>query len=59
MSASAYIEDDIRAAREFDPRISGPAQVALAAEPGVIATQIVMWNDLGPADSIDVKLVTL
>ena len=58
MSPSAYIEDDIRAAREFDPRISGPAQVALAAEAGVIAPQIVMWNDLGPADSLDVKMVT-
>ncbi len=106
MSTSATIEDDIREALEFDPRIPDPEQVAISAEdgavtlrgtvgsfsqrraavadarkaPGVydvfdelqvrllddarrddadirgIALQILMWDNLVPADSIDVRV---
>ena len=106
MSTSATIEDDIREALEFDPRIPDPEQVAISAEDGAvtlrgtvgsfsqrraavadarkaqgvydvfdelqvrllddarrddadirgIALQILMWDNLVPADSIDVRV---
>jgi osmotically-inducible protein OsmY len=106
VSTSATIEDDIREALEFDPRIPDPAQVAVSAEDGGvtlrgtvgsfsqrraavadarkadgvydvsdelevrllnearredadlrgISLQILMWDNLVPADSIDVKV---